>query len=112
MTYCGSRPGFCGKKPDCADTHCPGRPIASQTHRVEWDALEEARKRGFVAPSYSDDFSSYGGQPLVNLEAEDDAYSRGCNWIAICAGIAIALGVFAFIDLMRPCPLFLPFVCN
>lgn len=27
MAYCGSFPGMCGKQTDCADHHCPGRPL-------------------------------------------------------------------------------------
>lgn len=25
MSYCGSIPGMCGKRPDCADDNCPGK---------------------------------------------------------------------------------------
>lgn len=25
MAYCGNRPGLCGHRSDCPDTHCPGR---------------------------------------------------------------------------------------
>lgn len=40
MAHCGS-PGMCGKRPDCADTHCPGR-------NHEWAALKTHRVLGFV----------------------------------------------------------------
>lgn len=28
MAYCGSFPGLCGHKADCADKYCPGRQMA------------------------------------------------------------------------------------
>lgn len=30
MSYCGHKPGFCGKRADCADTNCEGRPLPTR----------------------------------------------------------------------------------
>lgn len=41
MAFCGTSPGMCGKKADCADHHCPGRLCAIFEERQGGALIED-----------------------------------------------------------------------